>query len=135
MTVKLVHAGIVVSSMENSIDFYENLLCFKRQRSFELPAEIIRTLFEIDSPASVQVLACDSGALELFLLKDTNPAAQNPVKRGLNHFALETENLDSFVDSIKLKGGKLKSSIKDGRAIWFVVDPDGTLIELKQAKK
>ena len=135
MSVKLVHAGIVVSSIKESVSFYEGMLGFKSQRSFELPPEIVRTVFGVFSYATVQVLSCDSGTLELFQFKDVKKAAAGPVTAGLNHFAVETEDLNSFIHNIKSKGGKLKSFSKDGRTIWFAVDPDGTLIELKETRK
>ncbi len=135
MKVKMAHIGIVVKSLEDSRKFYEDVMGFKTHHDAEFPGELMNRVFGIDSPAKVAFLNCDSGAIEIFMF-DNNPQDTHvPGKCGINHFAIEVENVEDYVNSLKIKGAKLNPIKKGDRTIWFASDPDGNIIELKEIKK
>ena len=135
MQIKTAHIGILVNSMEKSVSFYENVMGFKKHHGFELTADVMEQAFGLNSPAKVEVLTCDAGAVELIMAKDTPQHLREAHNLGINHFAVEVEDLDKYVREIEDKDVKLKSFKKDDMTIWFAMDPDGVLIELKEIKR
>ncbi len=135
MKVKMAHIGLVVKSLEDSRKFYEDVMGFKTHHDAKFSHEIMLQIFSIDSPAKAAFLNCDSGAIEIFMPDNNSSDTHQPGKCGINHFAIEVENVEDYVNNIREKGGKLNPLKKGDRTVWFASDPDGNIIELKEIKK
>ena len=134
MKISIAHVGILVKSLEESVKYYEEVLGFEKRHSSELPANIMNDAFDISVPAKVQLLSCNNSMVELFELQDSDKFCSSTVLSGINHFAIEVDDLKAYVEAIGVKGGKTKSFKKGDRTIWFAIDPNGVLIELRENK-
>jgi len=131
MTLKLVHAGILAGSLDASVRFYCDVMGFKKEKKFRLSAEIMEKIFGLALPAEVEVLSSDSGSVEIFMLEGAPEEKIRSCRSAVSHFAVEVDDLNGYLERIRSNGGTLKPVDRDGRTIWFAVDPDGSLIELK----
>jgi catechol 2,3-dioxygenase-like lactoylglutathione lyase family enzyme len=119
------HIAITVSDMKKSLDFYCNVLGFKKV--FDIPDEQGRPWIEYLSLGNGQFV-------ELF-----HPAGEAPldgVKRvSVNHLCFLVDDIQTTAADIQKRGGALDRPIKTGRDGNFqcwVKDPDGTRIEMMQ---
>jgi len=119
------HIAITVSNMTKSLEFYTNILGFKKV--FDIPDEKGRPWIEYLSVGNGQFV-------ELF-----HPAAESAadgVKRaGVNHLCFLVDDIQKTAADIQKRGGVLDRPIKtgrDGNHQCWVVDPDGVRIEMMQ---
>ena len=133
---KLDHVALIVSNMENSLNFYVEFLGLKFKRAFELNEAESLALFNVASPARAIQLIMDEGMLELFDFKrgiDRVDWFSSPPKNGLFHFAIHVEHpLTEFINLAEQEGIPVLSIARGERYIYFIRDPDGVLIEVKE---
>ena len=109
------HSAIIVSS-ETGIDFYKDL-------GFE---EVERQQRETDQIIWLKGNCC---TLELFLDPNHPQRVTNPEANGLRHIAFETEHLEEMRGRLS----KYKpEEIKEKYRIFFVKDPDGQPVEIRE---
>jgi len=114
---KLLHAAVLVTDLDQSRRFYENVLGLK-----------LKPRPEFDFPGAWY----DLGDCELHLMVAANPltsVAERP--RRDNHVAFQIDDLASARATIKNAGVDYRES-SSGLPSIFVRDPDGNLIELQQ---
>jgi len=133
---KLDHVALIVSNLETSLNFYVEFLGLKVKREFELNEAESRALFNVSSPARAIQLIMDEGMLELFDFKrgiDRVDWFSSPPKNGLFHFAIQIKlPVDEFIDRAGQGGIPVLSIARGGRYVYFIKDPDGVLIEVKE---
>jgi catechol 2,3-dioxygenase-like lactoylglutathione lyase family enzyme len=133
---KLDHVALNVSDMETSLDFYTNFLGLKIKREFELSETESRDLFNVASQAHAVQLLMEEGMLELFEFKrGTETAKQftSPLMNGLFHYALQIgKPIDAFIKRAKEREVPVFSIVRGGKTIYFIQDPDGVFIEVKE---
>ena len=109
------HSAIIVSS-EAGIDFYKDL-------GFE---EVERQQRETDQIVWLKGNCC---MLELFLNPTHLQRVTDPEANGLRHLAFETEHLEEMRERLAKYNPE---EIKEKYRIFFVKDPDGQSIEIKE---
>lgn len=94
------HIGIAVQNLEESIDFYENILGLKCYAHEEVTDQMVKTAFFM------------LGQTKIELLETTDP--EGPIgsfieKRGggIHHIAYAVENLEDSLEEMKSKNVKL----------------------------
>jgi len=134
------HAGIVVSDLEKSLEFYRDLLGLKVKTRAVESGDYIDQLNEKTAILVTTVkMSADDGPTLIELLKFNWPEvkpekAPGPFKIGLTHIAFTVDNLEKVYQKLLANGihfncppiippnGKAKAT--------FCKDPDGTLVEL-----
>lgn len=119
------HLALVVTDMKKATDFYCGILGFK-------------SVFEIKDDKGnpwINYLKVGPGQfVELFY--PNGEAKQDGVKRaGFSHVCFEVDDIKKTADDIVKRGGTLDRPIKlgvDGNYQCWVVDPDGSRIEMMQ---
>lgn len=136
--VTLRHAGIVVTDLDRSLDFYEGLLGLKiKKQAVESGSYADKILgLKNVNVITVKMEAGEGGIIELLQFK-SHPRLKK--KRdacviGVTHVAFTVKNLDKEYKRLVAAGIFFNSSPQlspDGYAkVVFCKDPDGTLIEL-----
>ena len=117
MIKQLHHTAIIVSS-EVGVDFYKTLGFTEENR--------------IDRGYDQIVWMTGYGEkLELFI-DSTHPARiTNPEALGLRHLAFEVDDVDAEWERLKLFNLEPIRTKNDGKNVFFVKDPDGLPIEIR----
>ena len=123
---KLNHVALVCSSEQRADDFYQGVLELKRIRSFVLPRELARQIFEIDDECRVLVYGDSRFAAEVFLAK---PAPGRGTS--FEHIGIEVKNIEEFVKRCEAMQVEVNRVPKGDRLLTFVKDYDGNLFEIK----
>ncbi|MCP4596715.1 lactoylglutathione lyase [Neptuniibacter sp.] len=127
---RLLHTMLRVTDLQQSIDFYTQLLGMELLRSKDYPDGRFTLAFLGYGDES------DHTALELTHNWDTN---SYELGNAFGHLAIEVEDVYAACEAIKAKGGEVvreAGPMKHGSTILaFVKDPDGYMIELLGTKR
>jgi catechol 2,3-dioxygenase-like lactoylglutathione lyase family enzyme len=140
---RLSHLGICVADLERSLRFYREGLGFREVSSLDLGGEPSATLLELPGVSlRARYLERDGARIELLHYPapgaqgDGRPRAMNA--RGLTHLSFRVEGLDAVVIRLAELGGVALAGTRianprAGVQAMFVLDPDGTRIELVES--
>lgn len=126
------HLGIWVRDLGRSGEFYDRILGFEKKYDYRLPAELVRTIFGRPVDCQVEVHQRQAVSVELFQ-PDTAMSANPPDPRaaGINHFSLKVDDTVSFCRRAGEKGAEVLEIPRKDHSVFFLKDPDGILIEIK----
>jgi lactoylglutathione lyase len=126
---RLLHTMLRVGNLEQSLNFYTEVLGMKLLRQKDYPAGRFTLAFVGYGEES------DSTVLELTHNWDT---AKYDLGNAYGHIAIEVDDAAAVCDQVRAKGGKVvreAGPMKHGSTvIAFVEDPDGYKIEFIQKK-
>jgi catechol 2,3-dioxygenase-like lactoylglutathione lyase family enzyme len=139
------HLGICVSDLERSLAFYRGALGFALESELRVegePSETLLRLRDVRLHAVYLVL----GGLRIELLHyetpghrgDGSPRPMNQL--GLTHLSLRVDDLGATLAALEAQGVRVLHDTRidhaklRARAV-FVTDPDGTLVELVEARR
>lgn len=140
---KLRHAGIVVSDLERSLDFYQKMLGLTmHRRTDEAPGFIDKICGLKDVKLTTVKLAADDGNLvELLYFHSLNQPDKGRKLNdlGASHIAFTVEDVEKEYKRLISKGVKFVSQPQaspDGSVkVVFCKDPDDVFIELVEEMK
>ncbi|MFH1683521.1 MAG: VOC family protein [Candidatus Margulisiibacteriota bacterium] len=124
------HVGLTCSDLRKSEKFYVDNFGLENVREMDVPAEMVKKIFGIDSSAKILFLKGGNSMVELF---DFSEAKLKPTMGTISHIALSVGSPKEVFD--KMKGRGIETVLIDKgneRYNYFVKDPDGVLIELKE---
>ena len=138
------HTGFVVSDMERSLEFYQDLLGLKQERNQILEGEFISELVGYPD-ARLHIVYLGTGDLRhsVELIQYLNPAGTPAVMTerhqvGASHLGVIVDDLDAFHAELSSHGVRFVSppAIRPG-AVYpmaskgcYMQDPDGNWLEL-----
>jgi catechol 2,3-dioxygenase-like lactoylglutathione lyase family enzyme len=126
------HLGIWVRDLGRSGEFYDRILGFEKKYDYHLPAELVRTIFGRPVDCRVEVHQRQAVSVELF--QPGTPTANGPdepLTAGINHFSLKVDDTLSFCRRAREKGAEVLEVPRRDHSVFFLKDPDGILIEIK----
>jgi len=129
------HTGLVVSDLERSKRFYQQVLGFRLWYEDAIPDQATAVLLGLEPPLGMQVsyLVLDGFVLELLYF--SAPGAIGEWRRrsmnepGLTHLSVSVDDTRSSARQAVDQGGTIVEESDIGAGL-FVRDPDGQLIEL-----
>jgi lactoylglutathione lyase len=129
------HTGLVVSDLERSKHFYQEVLGFRLWYEDAPPDDATAKLLGLTPPLGVQAsyLVLDGCTLEL--LHFSAPGALGPIRArmmnepGLTHLSISVDDIPAVAHRAVEWGGEIIESSDLGIAL-FIRDPDGQLLEL-----
>ena len=138
------HTGFVVSDMERSLEFYQDLLGLKQERNQILEGEFISELVGYPD-ARLHIVYLGTGDLRhsVELIQYLNPAGTPATmldrhQVGASHLGVIVDDLDAFYAELSSRGVRFVSppAIRPG-AVYplaskgcYMQDPDGNWLEL-----
>ena len=135
------HIGIVVTDIEQSLQFYKDVLGFKILKKADESGTCIDNFLNIQNTnvTTVKMIDPNNNILELLYfnshpeLSDTNKF-RRLTEIGCSHFALTVNDLDTLYSTLKEQGIEFNHPPQvsdDGNVkVAFCRDPDGTFIEM-----
>ena len=137
------HTGIVVSDIEKSLHFYENLLGFKVIKRMDEEGSYIDNLLKLKNGKVTTIKMCLDKRNMIELLYFHNFKKKNKEKKiydiGLTHFSVTVDNISILYARLTKKGINFLSHPQissDGYAkVAFCKDPDGVFIEMVEILK
>ena len=126
------HIGLWVKDLDRSGRFYHDIMGFERQYRYRAPAELIGGIFRRPVGCQVEVYQRDEVRLELFQPdKEMADSDGCPLSPGINHFSLAVPDKIVFCRDAQDKGAELIEVDRGDHKAYFIRDPDGILIEMK----
>lgn len=121
---KLTHVALNINSVDDIIDFYQNILGFHLEYQFELPTTLSHPIFGIDNSLPVYFCKNKQIAFELFVLLEN-------INKGLAHVCLEMSNRDELITRCINKGYKVNNIQRDDKPnLLFIWDKSGNCFEI-----
>jgi catechol 2,3-dioxygenase-like lactoylglutathione lyase family enzyme len=138
---RISHIGLCVSDRVRSRRFYERAFGFRHLSDLDVDGELPSRLLRLKDVALHAVYLQRDG-VTIELLEYTSPGHSDDVaprvvnRLGLTHLSLNVDDLDALLPAIVETGGRVLDDTRidpgGGVKAIFVVDPDGTPIELVQ---
>jgi glyoxylase I family protein len=136
------HIGICVSDWRRSLHFYHDLLGFRYVRELEVSGEAASQLLELDDVV-MRAVYLEREGVRIELLHYEQPPvcaehAPRPMNQlGLTHLSLRVDDLAALLTDLAEAEVEIltqtRIEIPEAQvAAVFVLDPDGTRIELVQ---
>lgn len=134
--IKFNHIGIFTGHHKRLLDFYMPVLGFKKEYQTVLSKEVMYLIFGIPYECHMVKLIGGGIVLEVFWLDNYKLKSAGRWMSGYNHFGLEVKDRDRFIKRLRarFKAGIIKVD-RGGHFVYFIRDPDGNLIEVKEALK
>lgn len=144
MTIQhLSHIGLCVSELETSRRFYCDQLGFRAVHSLDVSGDEAEKLLELPNlDLQAVYLERDGVHLELLHYREPGHRGEGVVRPmnalGLSHLSLRVDDLEACLVGLRAAGVRVLEQTRianprQGMAAAFVVDPDGTRIELVQS--
>jgi methylmalonyl-CoA/ethylmalonyl-CoA epimerase len=126
---EIAHFGISVRDLERSVAWYRDVFGFEEVKRFEKPEFEIKAVVVKRGNVSLEIL--QPGKPQAAPESGNDLAAQLRTV-GANHFAVNVDDVKSLYHTLKAKNACLVTGLIDQR-LFFCKDPDGSLIEVRQA--
>jgi catechol 2,3-dioxygenase-like lactoylglutathione lyase family enzyme len=129
------HTGLVVTELERSKQFYEEVLGFQFWYEITPPDEVSAKLNSLEPPLGMTASYLVLDGLVLELLHYAAPgaiAAYRPRtmnEPGLTHLSISVDDIRATAEKAVAHGGQIIENSDIGVAL-FIRDPDGQLLEL-----
>jgi len=137
------HIGLCVADLDASLRFYRDALGFRERSRLDVAGAHAARLLEL-AEASLHAVYLERDGLRLELLHFEEPrSVGDPAPRSMNrpgftHLSLRVTGMADLLERIAAAGGRALEQTQidlpgDATTALFVVDPDGTRIELVEA--
>jgi len=126
------HLGLWVRDLTRSGRFYDHILGFEKRYNYHIPADLTETIFSRAVNCQVEVHQREEVSLELF--QPDIPVSTDLPERllaGINHLSLKVADKVSFCRQARDMGADVIEVPREKGPIFFLRDPDGILIEIK----
>jgi len=129
------HIGILTNNSKRLIDFYTKKMGFAKNKENRLPKSIIKTIFDIPYDCKFIKLVSGDMMIEIFepLSAHVHERMNNIV--GMNHWGYCVEDREKFVQELNRREVDITRIKRNEHIIYFVTDPDGNRIEIRDDKK
>jgi len=134
------HVGVFSNDPARLVQFYCEKLGFVLEKEEVLPPSIVRPVFGLTGSCRlVKLTAAEAGKdgrflslkVEIFQPLDVKiPRRRNGIV-GFNHCSFRTGDRLRFLRDLRSKGVKPIVVRRNGRSVFFIRDPDGNRIEIR----
>lgn len=129
------HVGITVSSLDDVLPFYRDVLGLDVITRFSVSGEAFSTGVGVEgATGSFAHLDADGIRVELVEYEPEGPAFEDPTldRPGATHLGLDVEDLDAFYDDLPEHVDRISppQTTESGTRICFVRDPENNLVEI-----
>jgi methylmalonyl-CoA/ethylmalonyl-CoA epimerase len=121
------HVGVINKSREDALRFYKDFLGLDLTREATVLKEMSVQLFAVAEDIPMMVFEKDGIKIEVFIY----PESKQPVP-DIKHIGLSLENLSEVIKKAPEAGIELITGKTKDKTVYFIKDPSGNLIEIKQ---
>ncbi len=121
---KLEHIAITVESLDEIVNFYQNILGMEQIRDFVIDKSLTAKLFNVDENLPVYLMQRDDLVLEIFILK------QN--RESVKHLCIALENRENLIRELQEKGYQTIIIEREQHDLVFIKDKSENIFEIKQ---
>ncbi len=127
--ISFLHVAVSVHDLDKAIEWYTTNFGFSEKKRGNKESLHIRSAILTLNGASLELIEPESPCVPQ---RVSGTLAQQLRNTGVNHFALQVENLQECFDTLQQQGTEMVTDIMGDR-LFFCKDPDGTLIEIKRS--
>ena len=127
------HIGILTNDAQKLIRFYTKKLDFKKIKEEILDAATFGRIFGFRTSTRFIRLSTGGLMLELFEPLKKKASSNTSSSTGLNHFGYCVKNRLNYVRRLQRKKVKIIEIERNGHTVYFVSDPDGNRIEIRES--
>ena len=137
-----IHIGVVVSDLDRSMDFYQNVMGMKKVNLYDVKSDFAqRSGLSGGIPFKAEVLKIEDapGATEWKLMSFSKPA-QHPQQKwiqddtGMQYITFQVNSLKPFLERFEKHNvellGETPTPLNEELSFVLVQDPDGTFVEV-----
>lgn len=124
---QLNHIGLFCSKEEKSDLFYGKILGLEKLNTKEVPAALVKRIFDIDRDLRIINYGNDDVRIEIFV-GDLNLGHE----KNVNHLCLDVAERESFLNVCETHGVEIRKIPKGDYMLVFIRDFDGNLFEIKE---
>lgn len=126
------HIGFFTLNADTLQQFYSGILGFKVKDASMLDRATVNAIFGLESDCRFIKLEKEDFIVELF--EPLAASAREIVKNAprLNHWGYSVQNRSSFAEKHRAGGIRVIKIERDGRTAYFLIDPDGNRIEIRE---
>ena len=139
MKVKIIsvcdHIGIFTNNSKKLLSFYTKKLGFKNENESILPKRIIKSIFGISFDCKFIKLVSGNMMIEIFEPLSARMRKRINKSMGYNHWGYCVADKIQFVKKLKRKGVNIIEVKRNDHVVYFITDPDGNLIEIRECSK
>ena len=121
---KLLHVAVSCLDKEKTNLFFTTILGIPKIKSFSLPIDLSKEIFNILTSVDVEVFSNESSTFEVFYHGESNT-------NSFSHVCLELANKDRFFKKCSQYGLLPIIVDKNGKKLFFIRDFSRNLFELK----
>ncbi len=128
------HIALCTDNAARLEKFYVAKLGFVKERDDVVPMRLARTLLGIRGACLFIRLFCKENPalkIELFEPRGLRTDKRRSTTQGYNHWGLCTGNREVFCKTLKAKGVRIIKGLRGGHTVYFIKDPDGNRIEIR----
>jgi catechol 2,3-dioxygenase-like lactoylglutathione lyase family enzyme len=124
------HLGIFSHNAEELVKFYVDKLGFKKTHETILSKTIMESLFGVTEDCRFIKLFLGNTMIEIFEPIGKSKTATT----GYNHWGLTVADRKKFVKKMKRKKVSVIEVKRNDHSVYFVADPDGNKIEIRERR-
>lgn len=132
MQSKCDHIGLLTNNLKRLERFYIQRLGFRKEREEILPESIAQPIFKVPPAIRFVRLFFGDTKLELFEPLNKNLKKVGATHCGYHHWGFCVEDRVAFLKKLRMKGIEVIEVKRDTQSVYFIEDPDGNRIEIRQ---
>jgi catechol 2,3-dioxygenase-like lactoylglutathione lyase family enzyme len=125
------HIGIITSNYRRLVNFYSRKLGFKVMKEEKLSASVMRSVFGLASEGAFTRLVSGNARIEIFRITSGVLKNKTNATIGYHHWAMHVGDKSRFVNKLIKKGVRIIHIKRNSHVVYFIQDPDGNRIEIK----
>lgn len=129
------HLGLYTNNSKRLVNFYTKILGFKIEKEEILPKTIFKSIFGVRSACKFIRLIADDVRVEIFESLSLHALRREDNGAGYNHWGYCVSNRKKFIERIKRKNVDIIEITRNDHKVYFIIDPDGNRVEIRDAKE
>ncbi len=125
------HIGFFTGNAESMKEFYTRVLDFEVGTDSILSKAIVDRIFGLADECRFVKLTKDGFMVELFEPVSMQLRSRIEDRVGINHWGFCVEDRALYVEKLRADGLPVIEVDRNGRSVYFLLDPDGNRIEIR----
>ncbi len=126
------HVGIFTMNAKAMKEFYANALGFETGSESILAKALVNDIFGVAADCRFVKMHKDGFVLEIFEPQSSELKARMANQVGINHWGYCVPDRATLVQKLRRNGAPLIELERNDHIVYFLIDPDGNRIELRQ---